>query len=64
MKYFCGELLFWCACITHIFNLLCNIVLEKYIQITHQDIQGLSSNNFHTLPSPKNRPDKGKYTPT
>ena len=43
MKYFCGKLLFWCACISRICNLLCNIFLHK---------QGLSTNNFHTLPSP------------
>ena len=30
MKYFCGDILFWCACISHVSNLLCYIVLEKY----------------------------------
>ena len=62
MKPFCGELSFWCACIFHIFNLLCNIVLEKYIYITYQDIQGLSTSNLHAHPS-INRLEKGKYTP-
>ena len=34
------------------------------MQITRRDIQGLSSNNFHTLPSLINRLEKEKYTPT
>ena len=40
------------TCVSHICNLLCNIVLDKY---------GLSSNNFHTLLSPLNGLHKGKY---
>ena len=33
------------------------------VQITRQNIQGSSSNNFYTLPPPLNRLQKGKYTP-
>ena len=33
------------------------------VQITRQNIQGSSSNNFHTIPSPLNRLQKGKYKP-
>ena len=41
------------------------LVLVQYcpsqVQVTHQNIQGLSSNKFDTLPSPLNRPQKGIY---
>ena len=30
MKYFCSKLKFWCACISHVCCLFCNIVLHKY----------------------------------
>ena len=30
LKYFCSKLRFWCVCISHICNLLCNIILNKY----------------------------------
>ena len=33
------------------------------VQITHQNIQGLSSNNFYTLPPPLKGLQKGEYTP-
>ena len=51
-KIYLRQASFWCTCVSHICNLLCNIVLEKY---------GLSSNNFHTLLSPLNGLHKGKY---
>ena len=54
VEIFCGSFPFWCACVSHICNLLCNIFLDKY---------GLSSNSFYTLPSPLNGLQKGKYTP-
>ena len=32
------------------------------IQITYQNIQGLSSNNFHTLPPPRATSERNIYT--
>ena len=51
MKYFCGKLLSWRACIYCVISVLTSTS------------SGLSSNNFHTLPSRLNGLQKEKYTP-
>ena len=62
MKYFCGKFSFCCACISHICNLLCNIVLQKHKYLV-ETFRGYPWNNFDNLPSPINALQKGKYTP-
>ena len=36
---------------------------SSQVQVTGQNIQGLSSNNFYTLPPPLNRLQREKHTP-
>ena len=55
MKYFCRSFSFGVPA-----SLIFVIQFEipSQVQITHQNIQGLSSDNFYTLPLPLNRLQK------